>query len=358
MAMNIHEIQISSGHSVYLSNKDLKHIVVFQKVIIFLIIVSAFSIYVPSSLATDGFEPPILKLLHSPTICAIEPPSDSNFTKLGDKMLSETEYAVLDWKAKLNQGQGRHPTWNMTLVKIPLDQQSGFNYSKCDITINYEPKPKDPNLQLREVGVTYPNATSGKAKITVYYLGVNWDVKYSSWNSGNIHYTQYTPVMQFTGFLASDPQLQETIRHELGHSFGLGHYIVNEGVLYDINMGKRDPPSIMLQSEMTYGVNHYDITTADINEIKQIYGSGGFGTYKPVQNLPTQNIKMPSYDSLLVELKNKNLSTPTCPSNSVNSKLVLPQWTSKIIKFWAAGSITDEDASNALMYARQCVANN
>ncbi|MDE1843074.1 MAG: hypothetical protein KGH95_05425 [Thaumarchaeota archaeon] len=319
---------------------------------------SAFSIYVPSSLATDGFESPILKLPHSPTICAIEPTQDTNFTKLGDKMLSETEYAVLDWKTKLNQGQSRHSTWNMTLIKIPLDQQNGFDYSKCDITINYEPKPKDPNLQLREVGVTYPNATSGKAKIIIYYLGVNWDIKYSSWNSGNIHYTQYTPVIQFTGFLASDPQLQETIRHELGHSFGLGHYIVSDETLYDINMGKRDPPSIMLQSEMTYGVNHYDITPADINEIKLIYGVNGFGMYKPTQSLTAQDIRLPSYDTLLAELKSKSLPIPTCPSNSINSKLVLPQWTGKIIKLWSDGAITDQSASNAMMYARQCIANN
>lgn len=330
---------------------------IFQKRTIFLVIIVMIASwsYVPSSLAIDGFESPIFKLPHSPTICAIEPSLDSNFPKLGDKMLYETEYAVLDWKTKLNQGQGRQTAWNMNLIKIPLGQQNGFDYSKCDITINYEPKPKDSALQLREVGVTYPNATIGKAKIIIYYLGVNWDVKYSSWNSGNIHYTQYTPVMQFTGFLASDPQLQETIRHELGHSFGLGHYIVSDEILYDINIGKRDPPSIMLQSEMTYGVNHYDITPADINEIKLIYGSGGFdlSQSQSIQKQNGSNIRSSNYDSLITGLKNKNLPIPTCQDNS---KLVLPQWTSKIIKFWSDGTISDQDASNAIKYAMQCIA--
>ncbi len=314
------------------------------------------------SLATDGFEAPIFKLSHSPTICAIEPQPDSNFPRLGYKMLAETEYAVLDWETKLNQGLGRHPLWNMNLQKITLDKQNGFDYSKCDISVNYEPKPKDPQLQLTEVGVTYPNYSTGKARIIIYYLGVNWNIKYNSWNSGNVHFVQYTPTLQFTGFLASDPQLQETIRHELGHSFGLGHYIVSDETLYSINMGQREPPSIMLKSEMAQGVNHYDITPVDIEQVKLIYGQKGFGSPETQSGIIKNQIltnnenKLSNYDSLVNVLKNKNLPVPVCTENSTTTyRSVLPHWADKIIKFWADGIITDEDASKALVYARVCV---
>lgn len=242
--------------------------------------------FIPQSFATDGFEPPVFKLPHKPTICAFEPPSDPNFPNLGNKLLSETEYAILDWQTKLNQGLGRHPAWDMNLLKISLGQQNGFDYSKCDITINYEPKPKDPTVQLKEVGVTFFDPSPPKAHIIIYYLGINQDILYKSWNSGNWHFWQYTPVMEFTGFLASDPQLQETIRHELGHSFGLGHYIVSPEALRAINLGQRDPPSIMLTSEMTQGVTHYDITPVDIDEVKSIYGLGGFGS-SPLPSVST-----------------------------------------------------------------------
>jgi hypothetical protein len=278
-------------------------------------------------------------------------------------MLSETEYAVLDWETKLNQGLGRHLMWNISLQKITLDKQNGFDYSKCDITVSYEPKPKDPRLQLTEVGVTYPDSSTGKERIIIYYLGVNWNVKYTSWNSGDTHFVQYTPVLEFTGFLASDPQLQETIRHELGHSFGLGHYIVSDEMLYAINMGQREPPSIMLKSEMAQGVNHYDITPLDIEQVKSIYGLGGFGSsqiqtddFVQKQISTNKDIKLPNYNSLITVLKNKNLPTSTCIGNStINSRSVLPHWTDKIIKFWADGLITDEDISKALVYTRLCV---
>lgn len=44
----------------------------------------------------EGFQRTDFKLAHNPTICAVEPLPDSNFPSIGTRMLTQTEYAVID----------------------------------------------------------------------------------------------------------------------------------------------------------------------------------------------------------------------------------------------------------------------
>src|SRR5689334_6356369 len=80
----------------------------------------------------EGFQITGFKLAHSPTICAVEPPPDPNFPSIGNHMLTQTEYAVIDWSAKLNTSLGtpvsHTPVWKITLVKVFLWQQKTFDY--------------------------------------------------------------------------------------------------------------------------------------------------------------------------------------------------------------------------------------
>lgn len=231
--------------------------------------------FIPRSFA-DGFESPLDKLTHNPTICAFEPSPDPKYPPLGNDMLNQAYNAVLDWEQKLNLGYGKHPAWNMNFVKVPLAMQGGFDDSSCDISIYFKPKPDNPDLQLLEAGVTYTDTINHKAKIEIYYLGVNLKWKVDKYIQGNYLVYSYTPTLYFTGYLASDPQLADTIRHELGHAFGLGHYIVPTDVLYRITKGQQDSPSIMIKTVIGYGVTHYDITLNDIWEMKKMYGYDGF----------------------------------------------------------------------------------
>src|SRR5690349_24275786 len=99
----------------------------------------------------EGFQITNFKLAHSPTICAVEPLSDPSFPSIGTRMLTQTEYAVIDWSTKLNTSLGtpanHNSIWKITLVKVFLWQQKTFDYSKCDIIINYKEKQDDPKLQ-------------------------------------------------------------------------------------------------------------------------------------------------------------------------------------------------------------------
>lgn len=224
------------------------------------------------------FQSEDFKLAHSPTICAFEPQPDSQFTNLSQVLLSRTQYAVLDWQNQLNLGvPTRQPVWILNYKEIPSSQQYGFDDSTCDITIHYEREPLDPNEQFQEAGVTN-FSYSNQANIIIYYLGV--DVKQGEMLVGhdaNYNYYQYQYTPFYTNHLASYPQLDMTIRHEVGHALGLGHYIVSSADLQKIITGQEDTPSIMVQDIINNGVVHYSITPLDVNEIKSIYGDNGFG---------------------------------------------------------------------------------
>ena len=230
---------------------------------------------IPRSYA-DGFLDFPIRLTHAPTICALEPQHDPQYPNVGKQMLDETNYAVLDWKAKLNLGIEKHPLWNFTLIEVPLGKQPDFDYSKCDITMNYFRMPSEPSLQYAIAGMTIPNFEDGKTRIEIYYLGIEVVSHMVEWQQGQDTYYKYVDVPKYTGFIANEPQLAGTIRHELGHSFGLGHYIVPSIKLQSIVDGIIDMPSIMIDTATIIGVTHYDITPLDIGEIKSIYGLNGF----------------------------------------------------------------------------------
>jgi hypothetical protein len=216
-----------------------------------------------------------IRVQHGPTICAIEPKPNPKFPVVGKQLLDETEYSVIDWKTKLNQGLGKHPVWNINLIRVPVEQQKGFEYSQCDITIHYFPEPQR-NSDKFIAGVTIPDFETGKTNIEIYYLDIqpNWVKK--EWTENNQEYYTYVDKPYYTGLVATSTQLDSTIRHEIGHSFGLGHYIVPYDRLRNIINGLEDMPSIMIDTITVLGVKHYDITSLDITQIKSIYGDGGF----------------------------------------------------------------------------------
>ena len=232
----------------------------------------------PYAYGVNAFLQMPIRVQHSPTICALEPQAEENFPKVGSKVLDLTEYAVLDWKTKLNENAGKHPVWNINLIKIPLGQQNGFDYTKCDITIHFLPRPQTRDEEFVALGITIPNFETGKTNIEIYYLDFQPNWKMVTWWEGNIEYYTYVDEPYYTGNLATDTQLAITIRHEIGHSFGLGHYVVSYERRENIVKGMEDMPSIMIDTATILGVTHYDITSFDTGEIKSIYGQGGFDT--------------------------------------------------------------------------------
>jgi len=278
----------------------------FMKIsVYFLIIVMAgFAIFVSNTIPSfaDGFLPFPIRLTHGPMICALEPQPDSKFPSIGKKFLDETRYAVIDWTTKLNQGMGKHLAWNLTSVSVPLSQQNSYDYSKCDITVNFLPKPDDRSLEYALAGYTIPNFELHKSRVEVYYLGIETEVKKIEWRQGYVIYYTYVYSPKYTGFLASDTQLKGTIRHEIGHALGLGHYVVPDTETDNIVHGIEDMPSIMIPIETVMGVTHFDITPLDISQMKATYGYNGFG---PNSKVDYKKINIISFDKPIYSPEDK-----------------------------------------------------
>ena len=267
----------------------------------------------------EGFQITGFKLTHGPTICAVEPPSDLNFTSIGNRMLTQTEYAVIDWSTKLNTSLGtpasHTPVWKITLVKVFLWQQKTFDYTNCDIIINYKEKPDDPKLQTEIGGVTQYDYEHHKAVIQIYYLQVNVNAIQNKTRDANYIYTTTNWVPYYTGNALGDAQLGMIIRHEIGHALGLGHFFSdNPSNLSQWIHGEVSLPSIMIPSVIAIGNSHFDITPYDIYEIKSIYGYDGFG------NMPVQN------------------------------PVLIPDWVKSSAGGWAKGSLADADFIKGLKY--------
>lgn len=257
-----------------------RHSIVMNKIIPSLVLIIlfsslAFGLEVHPAFGLGQFLQMPIRVQYGPTICAVEPQTNTKFPTVGKQLLDETEYAVMDWKIKLNQGLGRHPVWNINLVKIPIGQ-SGFDYSKCDITIHYLPHPEKNSNGFIATGVTIPNFETGKTNIEIYYLDIQSNWVQVEWTQNNQLYYTYVDKPYYTGLVATSTQLDSTIRHEIGHSLGLGHYIVPYDQLRSIVNGLEDMPSIMIDTVTVLGVKHFDITPLDVTQIKSIYGDGGF----------------------------------------------------------------------------------
>lgn len=279
-----------------------------------IIILAGFAIFASNTMPSfaDGFLPSPLRLTHGPMICGLEPKQDSQFPDIGKKFLDETKYAVIDWALKLNQGMGKHPAWNLTSVSIPLYEQDTYDYSKCDITINFLPKPDNSDLGYGLVGFTIPNFELHKSRVEIYYLGIENGV--------------------YTGTLASDPQIKGTIRHEMGHAMGLGHYVVSEQETDNIVHGIEDMPSIMIPIETVIGVTHFDITPFDISQIKSIYGYTGFGSTSKVDYKKTNMI---SFDKSIYSPEDKielSIKTSELPDNDQSGFFLIIDSNNKIIQ--------------------------
>ncbi len=287
--------------------------------------VSIFESYIIPVFATDQFLQMPIRVHHGPIICAIEPQANPNFPTLGKQLLSETEYAVIDWKTKLNQGLGRHPLWNITLVEVPISMQKGFNYTECDISIKYFPEPAKSSNGFIATGITIPNFETGKTDIEIYYLDVQPNWTKEEWTAGNQMYYEYIDKPQYTGLVATSTQLDSTIRHEMGHSFGLGHYIVPQDELHNIINGLEDMPSIMIDTVTVLGVKHYDITPLDIAQIKSIYGNGGFDNQVQQKNgyQRVYQLGMSKQSYQLDEAITLNVNTNLFDNNSVAEILVI-----------------------------------
>ena len=213
----------------------------------FVIVVSIGSSY---AYALDYTYPTInQRLTEIPTYCAVESISDKIEPSEMNEMISKSELAVNMWKAKLQESETTNKEfWDMKFKKIGKNESVSDD---CTITILFRDDPEfSGSLLSKTLGAFMRNS------IYIYYE-----------NQQSIYGDKWM-----------DGILKTTI-HEMGHTFGLGHYTTDDND-YNRKIATRNesPPSIMF-APAHVNPDLRKITEIDVQLVRTIYGSYGFHAF-------------------------------------------------------------------------------
>lgn len=179
--------------------------------------------------------------------------------------------AVLEWQYMLQSIAKKPENWKMNYIEISKKDSIVYDYSKCDITINFKRQFDQPVSEGygNILGIMMPQG-DGNSIIELYFQEFSTCTKSDTYFQ-HIYYCYYDDVIPATA-------IGLTARHEVGHALGLGHYLSDDpdenmrwGTIVSI------APSIMVQFDNQVK-DFKKIQERDIYKIKEIYGEKGFGT--------------------------------------------------------------------------------
>ncbi|MDC0211851.1 tetratricopeptide repeat protein [Candidatus Nitrosopelagicus sp.] len=189
------------------------------------------------------------RLTEIPTYCAVESITDKIESSEMDEMLAKSELAVNTWKETLQNSEITNKEfWDLKFKKIGKNESVTDD---CTIIILFRDDPEfSGSLLSKTLGAFMRNS------IYIYYENQE-SIYGDKWMDG----------------------ILKTIIHEMGHTFGLGHYTTDDND-YNRKVATRDesPPSIMF-APAHINPDLRKITDIDVQKVRLIYGSYGFHAF-------------------------------------------------------------------------------
>jgi len=187
----------------------------------------------------------------TPTYCIITPADVPENKK--EQWVNIAKNAVLEWESKLKDAESENKSvWEIDIIILAEDESVP---STCDIQLNFDDRSSLGKLYIGIFSWPPP-------EIIIYYLAI------VLCNLVDLCYDDETLIQNDTIFTI--------ILHEVGHSFGLDHYVSDDD---DINHSWRtgfdSSPSVMIPTLHAIP-SLQKITDLDIQKVRSIYGSDGF----------------------------------------------------------------------------------
>jgi hypothetical protein len=296
-----------------------------NKIIVIMVCAIIISSNIQPIFAEIFFPSTNFRLYNIPTYCVVIP-NDAISEQQKNQWASLGESAVLAWEEKLKNAEEINDNlWDIN-VKIVTEDES----ENCGINIIFKDKP---SLTGTIAGFfTWPPGS-----VTIYYLQLELCGLFTCYDDETF---------------VSDDVIYAVALHEIGHSFGLDHYVSDD---VDTNSkwqtSSSTPPSIMIPT-IHNNPSLQEITNVDTSKVREIYGSEGFYAFssipipEPTPEIPEPTPEIPEPTPEIPE-PTPEIIQPIIPekpfsSIRVSEKIIAVQdHQQQIIKI--SGSVSDDN---------------
>ena len=272
--------------------------------------------------ALRGYYPLIdFRLQDTPTYCITEVHQNDYVTS--DDFRNIVQNSINEWTTSLSESYpSEDEIWKIE-VKQEIHSKNNLP-DECDFVVEYKENLNDfPNA----LGVFHYSSKLDLPEILISHDILKEKFEWDEMSTKDTIYKSARPV----------------VIHEIGHSFGLGHYFVSDWGTMGNYYNFKEIPSIMYPAAVN-DAERSVITSLDVNKVHSIYGTLGFPAFSlsDEEIMELENIVRPKDIELMfshvkistdqIKLKNSETVFVTVSGKLIKDKMYQNQKVSLIIK--------------------------